>query len=112
MILKISPSKETKMTTVNELLSLEARVNISDEIVVRENKDGTVIAMKMDDGDLFYKIDGAAAKIFKDLRKNKDLKTSVQEIADFFKVELVHVQKDASEFLKQLQTLGFISLIE
>ncbi len=100
------------MTMTNELLSLEARVTISDEIVVRENKDGTVIAMKMDDGDLFYKIDGAAAKIFKDLRKNKDLKTSIQEVADFYKIDLLPVHTDASKFLRQLHTLGFISLSE
>lgn len=98
------------MSKTNELLSLEAKVNISNEIVVRENKDGTVIAMKMDDGDLFYKIDGAAAKIFKDLRKSITLESSVEEVARFFKIDRKLVHEDASAFLLKLENLGFISI--
>ena len=95
---------------MSELLPLEARVKISEEIVIRENKDGTVIAMKMDDGDLFYKIDGAAAKIFKDLRKNISLEATIEEVARFFKIETKVVHKDASVFLSKLESLGFVSI--
>jgi hypothetical protein len=94
----------------NQLLPLEAHVVISNDIVVRENKDGTVIAMKMDDSDLFYKIDGAAAEIFKDLRKNIDLKTSVENVSKKHGVNIPTVHNDVSAFLKKLLDLGFISL--
>lgn len=95
---------------MSQLLPLEARVKVSDEVVIRENKDGTVIAMKMDDGDLFYKIDGAAAKIFRDLRKNIAFDDAVDEVASFFKIEKKIVHEDASAFLLKLENLGFVSI--
>jgi hypothetical protein len=95
---------------MSQLLPLEARVKVSDEVVIRENKDGTVIAMKMDDGDLFYKIDGAAAKIFRDLRKNIAFTDAVDEVASFFKIEKKIVHEDASAFLLKLENLGFVSI--
>ena len=94
----------------NELLPLEAHVIISNDIVVRENKDGTVIAMKMDDGDIFYKIDGVAAEIFKGLRKNIDLKTMVENVSKKYKVTPNTVHNDTTVFLKKLIELKFISL--
>ena len=94
----------------NHLLPLEAHVVISNDIVIRENKDGTVIAMKMDDSDLFYKIDGVAAEVFKNLRKNIDLKTSVENLSKKHSVPMSTLHNDVSAFLKKLVDLGFISL--
>lgn len=96
--------------STNDLLPLVANVVISNDIVIRENKDGTVIAMKMDDSDNFYKIDGVAAEIFKDLRKNIDLKTSVENVSKKYNVSIPTVHNDVTVFLKKLMSIGFITL--
>jgi hypothetical protein len=98
------------MTNASQLLPLEVNVIISEDIVSRENKDGTVIVMKMDSSDKFCKIDGAAAELFKDLKKNIALKTSVENISKKHNVDLSTVHNDVSAFLKTLLTMGIISL--
>lgn len=98
------------MSTNDNLLPLEAHIVFSDDLVIRENKDGTVVAMKMDDGDLFYKIDGVAAEIFKDLKKQIDLKTSVEKVAKTYQVDISVVHSDVSAFLRKLINLKFITL--
>ncbi|HLW57046.1 MAG TPA: PqqD family protein [Bacteriovoracaceae bacterium] len=94
------------MDNTNQLFS---NLKISEEIVVRENKDGTVIAMKMDDGDIFYKIDGVAAEIFKDIRKNVDLKTAIEKASQSYKVDAATILADATPFLNKLIELGLAS---
>ena len=98
------------MTGQETLLPLEAHVVFSNDIVVRENKDGTVIAMKMDDGDMFYKIDGVAAELFKDLRKDQTLKSSFEKIQNSYQVDANKLHGDISVFLRQLIKLGFVTL--
>lgn len=94
------------MSNANQLFS---NLKISEEIVVRENKDGTVIAMKMDDGDIFYKIDGVAAEIFKDIRKNVDLKTAIEKVSLSYKIDAATILNDATPFLNKLIELGLAS---
>jgi|SRR5690606_8695939 len=98
------------MTSQETLLPLEAHVRFSDDIVIRENKDGTVIAMKMDDGDMFYKIDGIAAELFKDLRKSESLKDCFDKIQGNYEVDAQKLHGDITVFLRQLLKLGFITL--
>jgi hypothetical protein len=93
-----------------KLLPLEATVILSDDIVTRENKDGTVIVMKMDSSDKFCKIDGAAAELFKDLKKNIPLKTSVESISKNHGVSLATVHNDVSAFLTTLVSMGIVTL--
>lgn len=95
--------------SMNQLFPLDANLKISEEIVVRENKDGTVIAMKMDDGDLFYKIDGVAAEIFKDIRKNIDLKSAIEKASRSYQVDVSTILSDATPFLNKLIELGLAS---
>lgn len=92
------------------LLPLEVTVVLSSDIVTRENKDGTVIVMKMDNTDKFCKIDGAAAELFKDLKKNIPLKTSAEKISKNHNVPMATVHNDVSAFLNTLVSMGIASL--
>lgn len=92
------------------LLPVEANVIFSEEIVVRENRDGTVIVMKMDDTDLFYKINGAAADIFKDLRNDIEIKDTISKTAQKYNIDQSRVHSDLSDFLRKLASLNFIKL--
>ena len=52
------------MNTENRPITAETSVLITQGVVSRRNQDGTVILMKLDESNLFFKIDGLAAALW------------------------------------------------
>lgn len=81
----------------------------SSDIVVRKNQDGTVIIMRMDDSEVFYKIDGVAAEIWSSIVEKKNLNTIIDEIKEKNNVSEDVLCKDMDKFLKDLLKYEMIS---
>ena len=60
-------------------ISMSEKIQINNEAIFRINVDGTVVVMKMDDDNNFFKITGIAAKIWKALSEEQK---SINEMVD------------------------------
>lgn len=83
-------------------------ISFSDEIVSRENSDGTVIIMKMDEGDDFYKMNGIAAIVYKSLESNQPIEEICNNILDTYEVTPEVVYKDIDSLLTELHKVGIL----
>lgn len=82
--------------------STELQVTLLEDIVCRKNQDGTIVIMKMDDSDLFYKIDGIAAEIWLRLEKKEVIRDIFSAIMDDYDVAEEKLKEDMLIFLKDL----------
>lgn len=57
---------------------------VQESVVSRANQDGTVILMKMDEGNTFFKINGVAAEVWKELSSKKDINTITDEMINSY----------------------------
>lgn len=75
---------------------------IPEDIVSRANQDGTVILMKMDEGNTFFKINGAAAEIWKEMVAKKDLNQIAEEMYTSYNAPKEQIQSDITSFVETL----------
>ncbi len=91
-------------------ISLESKINIDSEIVFRTNKDGTVVVMKMDNDDKFYKITGVAAEMWHQFGKNdKSLEVIIAELSETYNIPRDQILSDAKDFLEKISNLKLIT---
>ena len=84
--------------------------SICDDTISRVNDNNTVILMKADDSDVFFKIHGIAASVWKEvISEKKDLATFVKSISTKFDVEEKKVYDDIESFFKTLKNKELIS---
>lgn len=83
-------------------------LQLSKEIIVRKNQDGTVIVMRLDESAMFYKIDGIAAKVWSSLVERKTLSDLVSEFSDQHPQNKNQVDQDISNFVGDLLNKNLI----
>lgn len=88
---------------------LDKSITLKDDLVARNNDDGTIVIMRMDESSLFFKIDGIAADIWKGLNKNQGLKEIFAEIKSQYDVEDEQLLKDISTFIGDLESRDLIN---
>lgn len=81
---------------------------VLDEIVSRNNKDGTVIVMKLDDSNVFFKIDGLAARVWKEIAGKNSLADLKTEILNEYNTDEETLNRDISLLLADLQKNNLI----
>jgi transcriptional regulator CtsR len=80
----------------------DTKYELSEDIVSRTNQDGTVIIMKMDDSNNFYKINGVAAEIWTGLSAQKNMDIIIANILTQYNVTEEVLKNDAESLLKTL----------
>lgn len=73
-----------------------------EDVVSRNNQDGSYILMKMDDSELFFKIDGVAAQVWKGIESKQTLKAIKEQILNEYKVEEAQLNSDIENFFSNL----------
>ena len=83
--------------------------DVSRDIVSRKNQDGTVVLMRMDDSELFYKIDGIAAEVFALIDGKKNVLSIANEMMSKHPGNEERLPKDIDGFLKKLIDMKMIA---
>jgi hypothetical protein len=80
----------------------ETNYSISENVVSRANQDGTIVLMKLDEGDTFFKINGVAAVVWKELSLKKNLNQIAEEIMNDYNVSADKLTTDMNKLLATL----------
>lgn len=89
----------------------ENHITLADDIVCRVNQDGTVIVMKMNEDEFFYKINGVAAEMWQKFSTDKsNLGQILNDLAANYSIPAETILKDSQEFLSKVYDLKFIHL--
>ena len=83
-------------------VDLDKVIEIEEGIISSNNNDGTVIIMKADDSDLFYKINGVAAQVWSAIEKGEPTISTIKKISEDFDIESKQIEKDVNEFIENL----------
>jgi hypothetical protein len=75
---------------------------VNEDIVSRDNQDGTVVLMKMDESEIFYKIDGVAAAIWKEIKSGKAVGNIKTDIMGQYDVTGEQLNSDLNTFVTEL----------
>lgn len=86
----------------------KAVFDVSRDIVSRKNQDGTVVLMRMDDSELFYKIDGIAAEVFALIDGKKNVLSIASEVLSNHPGNEERLPKDIDSFFKKLVDMKMI----
>lgn len=89
---------------------LDKKVSVGSDLVARNNEDGTIVVMRMDESNLFFKIDGVAADVWKGLNANKDLKQIFAEVKAEYAVNDDQLLSDIEAFLNELKGRALIEI--
>jgi hypothetical protein len=82
---------------------------ISEDIVCRNNDDGTIVVMNLDNSDAFFKIDGIAAEVFQLINSKRSFSKIVDTIHDAYEYDKERILSDTSNLLSQLLAKNIIS---
>jgi Coenzyme PQQ synthesis protein D (PqqD) len=93
-------------------LLMNQKYKIVDEIVSRNNKDGTIIVMKLDDSNFFFKIDGVAAHVWKEMTSNKQIGLIKEEILASYNTTRETLDGDIQNLLKDLLSNNLIAIVD
>lgn len=83
-------------------------VTINSDIIASRNNDGSIVAMKADDTDLFYKITGVATQVWHYLEEGQQVDEIIKKIAEEFSAEEEKVRSDVDAFIKDLKNFGIL----
>lgn len=97
------------MNQVKFSIDEKAVFEIAKDIVSRKNQDGTVVLMRMDDSELFYKIDGIAAEIFSLIDGKKNFRDIAENAFKKYAGNEDRLQKDIDSFFTKLIDMKMIS---
>ena len=81
---------------------LDQQYVIASDIVSRNNTDGSVVIMKMDDSNNFFKINGVSADIWNGLSNQKNLNTIASDILNNYDITDDIVLKDINSVIHTL----------
>lgn len=96
-----------EFSSLNDLKDF--KLNLSEEVVTRKNSDGSIILMKMDDGDIFYKMEGVSSEVYKRLESGKSLFDISNEILSEYEVDEKTLINDLSKLIGDLSKVGLIN---
>jgi len=91
--------------------TLNSQYKMSDDVVVRKNQDGTMIMMKMDDSNVFFKVQGVSVNVLKGIQDNKGPQDIIREIVDEYDVTADKVQSDVETFLSELVSKDLLTTV-
>lgn len=80
----------------------ECNYLIPEGIVSRANQDGTVILMKMDDSNTFFKINGVAAEVWRELTSKKHINEITSEVISTYNAPEEKIKSDIKNFVDTL----------
>ncbi|MCF8058916.1 MAG: PqqD family protein [Bacteriovoracaceae bacterium] len=89
---------------------LDKTVKVQSDLVARNNDDGTIVVMKMDESNLFFKIEGIAAEVWKGLNQNKNLKQIHADIKSTYDVEDTQLLGDIENFINDLKSRDLVQI--
>lgn len=81
---------------------------VDSEIIVSRNNDGSIVAMKVDDSDLFYKITGVATTVWTHIEEGLSKEDILDKVASEYDVTKEVVSKDFDSFIKELKKFDII----
>lgn len=76
--------------------------SILEDVVSRNNQDGTFVLMKMDDSEMFYKIDGVAAEVWKGLEQKLNLDSIKNKLMSEYNVSESQLKSDIDQLVSTL----------
>lgn len=82
---------------------LDKTITVQSDLVARNNEDGTIVVMKMDESNLFFKIEGVATEVWKGLNENKNLKQIYADIKSEYDVSDDQLMSDIEAFINDLK---------
>lgn len=82
---------------------------IDSDIIASRNNDGSIVAMKVDDSDLFYKITGVATEVWTYLEQGLKQTEIIEKISSDFEISKEEASKDIQTFLKDLIKFNIIT---
>jgi len=94
---------------MSDLLDKEIVFTKAEDVVCRENNDGSVIVMRLDNSDEFYKIDGVAAEVFELIDSKRTLGAIVEMIHTAYEVEKNLILEDSSKLLSDLLSKNIVT---
>ncbi|WP_127718496.1 PqqD family protein [Halobacteriovorax sp. HLS] len=83
-------------------------VKFQEDIVSRKNENGSIILMKMDDSDVFFRVDGIAADIYKGIEGGKKLTEVYSDLCNRFPENKDQLASDIDSFLEKLDSLSLL----
>ncbi len=89
---------------------LDKSIKVQEDLVARNNDDGTIVVMRMDESNLFFKIDGVAAEVWKGLNANKNLKQIYADIKAGYDVSDDQLLNDMEAFIGDLQSRDLVQI--
>ncbi len=89
---------------------LDKTVKVQPDLVARNNDDGTIVVMRMDESNLFFKIEGVAAEVWKGLNKNQNLKQIFADIKSNYDVDDTQLLGDIEGFINDLKGRDLIQI--
>lgn len=95
--------REYKITDPGgQMSALNSQYKMSEDVVVRKNQDGTMIMMKMDDSNVFFKVQGVSVNVLKGIQDSKGPQDIINEITSEYDVKAAQVEADVEDFLTKL----------
>ena len=89
---------------------LDKTITVKPDLVARNNEDGTIVVMKMDESNQFFKIEGVATHVWKGLNENRNLKQIFADIKSEFDVEDDQLLSDVESFVNDLQGRDLVTI--
>lgn len=83
-------------------------INIHPDIIASRNNDGSIVAMKADDSDLFYKITGVATLVWQGIENGDNETSIIENILNEYDITVDKVKEDITIFLTDLRKYGII----
>jgi hypothetical protein len=83
-------------------------INIHPDIIASRNNDGSIVAMKADDSDLFYKITGVATLVWQGIENGDSETIIIESILSEYDITVDKVKEDITTFLTDLRKYGII----
>lgn len=82
---------------------------ISSDVVSRQNRDGSIVLMKTDNSDIFYKITGEATKVWNFLKEGKQPLEACQKISEqHSSISAEQIRQDVDSFIRELESKTLI----
>ena len=75
---------------------------VYEDVVSRDNQDGTVIVMKMDEGNTFFKLTNISADIWRELTQKKGLNQIFNGVLENYDVTEEVLRQDVEHLMKGL----------
>lgn len=85
------------------------KATICSDIVSRENRDGSIVLMKTDSSDIFYKITGESSTVWSFIKQGKTPNEALESLCQKHQqVDQEVIRSDIASFLNELEKKNLI----